>query len=162
MHSIRKLKFKRPSRRNLPGLSTLKTPLEIISKAGSAMPPLQAAADAALEVIKCVEVRTPLQESSCFTEASLTYEHDYVIRQTIQKNRKESTELAEHAEEIAKAVIDVPLPSGSTQVDKQYEEHVLALQRCVIGRLSFVAVPRLNDNDTHEVNSSPFLGGWRS
>ena len=100
--------------------------------------------------------------SSCFTETSLTYEHGCVIRQTIKKNRKEATELAEHAEEIAKAVIDVPLLSDSTQVDEHYEEHVLALQRCVIISLSFVAVPSLNDNDTLVVNSWSFLSGWRS
>ena len=54
---MRFVKFSRTSRRALPGLNALKTSLELLSKAGSAVPPLQAVAETALKIIEYAEVR---------------------------------------------------------------------------------------------------------
>ena len=126
MRSI--LKFKRPSRRVLPGLSTLKTSLEIISKAGSTLPPLQAVADTALEIIKCAEVRTHHPTRVILTHS----ESHFSLCQTANKNRKEAIELVEFARKIIEAVVDLPPTSEDGQADEKYEEHVLALHKCVI------------------------------
>ena len=53
---MRFVKFSRTSRRALPGLNALKTSLELLSKAGSAFPPLQVVVDTSLEIIKYAEV----------------------------------------------------------------------------------------------------------
>ena len=54
---MRFLKFNLSARRVIPDLGVLKTSLEILSKAASAVPPLQAVTDTSLEIIKCTEVR---------------------------------------------------------------------------------------------------------
>lgn len=54
---MRFARFRRTSRRALPGLEALKTSLELLSKAGSAVPPLQAIAETALKIIEYAEVR---------------------------------------------------------------------------------------------------------
>ena len=61
--SKRIFKFGRSARRAIPGLDALKTSLELLSKAGSAVPPLQAVADTLLKIIECAEVR-PLRHQS--------------------------------------------------------------------------------------------------
>ena len=55
--NMRLLKLSRTSRRALPGLNALKTALELLSKAGCAVPPLQAVADTSLKIIEYAEVR---------------------------------------------------------------------------------------------------------
>ena len=54
---MRFAKLSRTSRRALPGLDALKTSLELLSTAGSAVPPLQAVAETALKIIEYAEVR---------------------------------------------------------------------------------------------------------
>ena len=59
---MRFLKLSRTSRRALPGLNALKTALELLSKAGCAVPLLQAIAETSLKIIEYAEVRS----FSCF------------------------------------------------------------------------------------------------
>ena len=54
--TMRFFKLRRTSRRALPGLNALKISLKLLSKAGSAVPPLQAVAETALEIIEYAEV----------------------------------------------------------------------------------------------------------
>ena len=123
MRSI--LKFSRPSRRVLPGLNALKTSLEIVSKAGSSVPPLQAVADTALEIIRYAEVRTLRTKGATFTHA----ESRSSLCQTAKKNRKEAIELVDFAAKAIKTIVDLPTIAEDGEADGKYEEHVLALHK---------------------------------
>ena len=130
-HNMRSiLKFSRPSRRVLPGLNALKTSLEIVSKAESSVPPLQAVADTALEIIKYAEVHSLHPKGATVTQA----EFGFSLCQTAKKNRKEAIELVDFAGKVIKTIVDLPT---TDPVPKRYRADVPLFGAVDPGKCSF-------------------------
>ena len=94
------LKFSRLSRRVLPGLNALKTSLEIISKAGSSVPPLQAVVDTALEIIEYAEVSMLHPQGDTLTQAKLA-SVSVRLRRRIGKRLSSSSILLEKSSKLS-------------------------------------------------------------